>query len=522
MTAENPDFWTTFMPDGHFYRWQPDILWLNVIADCAIALAYFSIAIALYSIVRRRPSSPFNQLTIMFSLFILACGFTHLFAVWTVWQGDYGIHGLFKGVTAIISIATVALLLPQLPKLMALQSPKELEALNNSLQLKIEKQEATTEDLSNTEQQLRTFLQLAPEGILIVKSSGRILYSNDRLNAMFGRKPDELDNCSVADLIPERSRSLVSPFHNDLYDDELARSASGSAEFIGMRQDGTEFPIEIRITPVLQGGVGNNGTVLATLRDITERKKSEEDTRKTFEQLAHVSRLNTVGQMAAGLAHELNQPLTAITSNLYTAMSMQRAKPSPDNDLIEMMEENYDSALRAGQIIKSLRQLVRKKEGKKEQTNVNDIIRTSSHFVGAEAKAAGVDIKLNLDESLPHTLADTVQLQQVMVNLSHNAIEALENKVQSDSVLTITTSNNEKDTILVEVFNNGPSMNEKIRANLFQPYFTSKETGMGLGLSICRTIVESHGGELWLDSQQTEGSLFKFTIPILTTKNEGK
>lgn len=510
------------MPHGHCYLWRPDILWLNVISDGLIALAYFSIPIALYSIVKKRPSSPFSPLIIMFCLFILACGFTHLFAIWTVWHGDYGIHGLFKGVTAIISVATVALLLPQLPKLMALKSPDELVLLNNSLQLQIDKQEAAAEDLSNTEQQLRTFLQLAPEGILIVKSSGRIMYSNDMLNTMFGRKPSELDNHSIAELIPERSRELVSPFHNDLYDDEQAKSENGGAEFTAIKRDGTEFPVEIRISPILRGGIGNNGTVLATLRDITERKKNEEDTRKNLEQLAHVSRLNTVGQMAAGLAHELNQPLTAITSNLYTAMSMQRAKPNPDTELIEMMEENYDSALRAGQIIKSLRQLVRKKEGEKEDTNINELVRTSSNFITAEAKAADVDISLSLDESLPQILADPVQLQQVMVNLGRNAIEALANSEQNDRLITINTSSNEKGAILVTVFDNGPGMSEEIKANLFQPYFTSKEAGMGLGLSICRTIVESHGGELWLDNRQTEGSLFQFTIPILTTKNEGK
>lgn len=517
MIDKAPDFWTTFMPHGHYYMWRSDILWLNVISDGLIALAYFSIPIGLYLVVSKRPSSPFKPLIIMFSLFILACGVTHLFAIWTVWHGDYGVHGLAKGVTAIVSVVTAAMLLPQLPKLMALQSPKELETLNNNLRLKIDEQESATKDLSNTEKQLRAFLQQAPEGMLIVEHSGTIRYSNDMMNTMLGRKPGELDNLSILELIPERSRELISPYHNDLYDEEQARSENGGAEFTGMRKDGSEFPIEIRTNQIIKGGVNDNGTVLVILRDITERKKNEENTRKTFEQLAHVSRLNTVGQMAAGLAHELNQPLTSITSNLYTAMSMLRSKPNRDSELIEMMEENYDSALRAGQIIKSLRKLVRKKEGEKEETCINEIILTSSDFIGSEAKAAGVDIKLNLDDSLPCTLGDTVQLQQVIVNLGRNAIEALSNNEQNNRILSINTSKNDKGMILVAVFNNGPGMNRQIRANIFQPYFTSKETGMGLGLSICRTIVESHGGELWLTSQEAEGSLFKFTIPIVIT-----
>ncbi|RBP51114.1 two-component system sensor histidine kinase NtrB [Arenicella xantha] len=520
MNSQNNSFWNTFVPSGENYLWRSDILWLNVIADGVIALALLFIAFTFYTVVRKQPQSPYRARLTLFLWFTLVASVTHMVAVWTVWHGDYGVQGLSKSIAAIIAIATAVAVGARMPVMMSGKRVRELETLNQKLQFQIEAQEVATDNLINAEQQMRQFLQQAPDGLLIVEPSGRIEYTNDMLNAMFGRPPGDLNNQSILEILPERSRGLISPFHNDLYSTELAHSEQGGAEFIGMRKDGTEFPVEIRLRPIYSRERGSRLTVLATLRDLTDRKETEESTRKNLEELAHVSRLNTVGQMAAGLAHELNQPLTAITSNLHTAMSIQRSKKKPDPILMEMMEENYNSALRAGQIIKSLRRLVRKKEGEKYPTNINDLITLSQNFIGAEAKAAGVEIVSLLDELLPRTLTDAVQLQQVMVNLMRNAIEELSHSGKDNPVISIGTSIDSHGLICVSVADNGPGMTEAVRESLFQPYITSKDGGMGLGLPICRTIVESHGGELWLDSNYVEGSRFLFTIAITTTPEE--
>jgi len=521
MTTQGSSFWTTFMPHGHCYLWRPDILWLNVLSDAFIALAYFSIPIGLFWVVRKRPSIPYSPLIIMFSLFIFSCGVTHLVSIWTVWNGDYGLQGLSKAVTAIVSVATAAILVPLLPKIVALKTPDQLHLMNRQLQATIDTQHATQKRLERTDERLRTFLRQAPDGILILNKSGEIEYSNQIANTMFGYPSGHLDGTPISELVPERLRHEIHEIQSGLFDQRTERSKFVAVEFNGMRKGGSEFAIEARISPA-NFEDDNGGTVLASFRDISDRKNNEEKSRQEFMELAHVSRLSTVGEMAAGLAHELNQPLTAISNNLHTAMLIQRKKAKPDSQLIEIMQENYESAQRAGQIIRSLRQLVNKDDGTKKTTSINDLVETTIKLINPEARASSVQIQLDLDHSLPTTLMDTTQVQQVMVNLGRNAIEALSERFQSeadeqpDCIVKIKTTLDDPKTILVQVIDNGPGLTEEVKANLFQPYITSKESGMGLGLSICRTIVESQGGRLWHEDTGIQGTAFYFTIPVLT------
>jgi len=265
MTTEGNSFWTTFMPHGHSYLWRPDILWLNVFSDAMIALVYFSIPIGLIWVTRRRPNIPYQSLITMFSLFILCSGVTHVIGIWTVWHGDYGLQGLAKGITAITLVATATILVPILPKIIALENPQELQLMNQQLQKIINTQEDAQKKLVQAEERFRGFLQQAPDGILIVLKSGKIEYSNDMINTMFGRDSGEFDGKYIIELLPERSRDKIQPGRNDLFDEDRARSPLSGAEFIGMRKDGSEFPLEIRISPILSELV-NDETVLVTFQ----------------------------------------------------------------------------------------------------------------------------------------------------------------------------------------------------------------------------------------------------------------
>jgi len=515
MTNSTSSFWTTFMPHGHCYLWRPDILWLHVISDTFIALAYFSIPIGLYLILRKRPKTIFKPLIIMFSLFITACGVSHLLNIWTVWHGDYGLLGLSKGITAVISVATALSLLPKLPEIASLKSAEDLEVLNEQLRDEINIQRDSTEKLGEAELQFRTYIQHAPDGILIAHPSGKIEYSNDMANLMYGYSPSELDNQSVVDLIPQKFKHLLDAADNKSLDIKRALAPLAHAEFSGLRKDGSEFPMEIHLSTIKS----NEANVyVVTLRDISMRKANEEDARKQFIELAHVTRLSTVGQMAAGLAHELNQPLTAISNNIYTAMAMEKKKDTPDKQLLEMMGENYESAQRAGQIIRSLRQLVRKEDGNRQITNVNDLITTTIKLVKPEARAVGVELQLDLDDNLPASLLDAIQIQQVIVNLARNAIEALAESNTNNGMVTINTTKHNDNSIAVYVSDNGPGLSANARQKLFQPYFTSKDAGMGVGLSICRSIVESQGGDMWHQDSEHYSAMFCFTLPIVEAK----
>jgi len=510
MNGDDLSFWSTFMPHGQCYMWRPEILWLNVISDLFIALAYFSIPVGLYIILRNRPTSTFRPLIVMFCLFIVACGFTHLFGIWIVWNGNYGIHGLSKAITAIISVATACMLLPRVAEISNLKNPDELEILNAELKDEIEHQRESAESHQRAEMQFQSYIQQAPDGILIANPSGEIEYCNDTINVMFGYESDELIGKWVTDLVPERLRSLISPVHNNLFDDAKARSSESVAEILAIRKTGGEFPAEISLSSVTSQ---KRPALVVTLRDISARKTDEQDAHKELLEMAHASRLSTVGQMAAALAHELNQPLTAMSNNLFTAMSMEKQKAEPDQEMLSIMDENYESAQRAGQIIRGLRQLVRKDGDNKEPTKINDLVMTTMKLIEPEARAASIDIKLDLDDRVPVALLDAVQTQQVIVNLGRNAIEAL-SEYEQERAITIKTKLKDENTLFVSVADSGHGLDAEVKEKLFQPYITSKQTGMGLGLSISRSIIEAQGGILWHEEADDHGAVFCFTLPI--------
>jgi two-component system sensor kinase FixL len=478
-----------------------------------IALAFILIPIYQYVVQHKTPDSPYRPVIIMLAVLFSSTSISHLVEIWTVWRGEYDILGYSKAVTAFLSMSVAIILLASLRKLPALKTSDELQELNRVLQKKIDAQNVATEKLSATEKRLRTFLKQAPDAMTIVRANGKIEYSNDMMNTLFGYPPGGLDGKSVLVFVPARSQHKLSEKHNDLYGTNGKLWSTSRGEFTAVRKDGTEFPAEIRVNVV---SLEHDGELtLSTYRDLTEQKASEADKHKVLMDMAHVSRMSSVDQMAASLAHELNQPLTAISNNLFTAMSMYQRQENPDPLLLEMAEENYQSAQRAGEIIKSLRRLVRKSDGTQRQTDINDLVKNTTELINPEARIAGIDLDLILTPDLPEANIDPVQIQQVIVNLGRNAIEAHSTIEQNRRVIIISTERYAETMIVVKVYDNGPGVTEKIKADLFIPNVTSKEGGMGLGLSICLSIIEAQGGQLWHDDDQDQGATFCFTLPCI-------
>lgn len=511
METGNLNFWTNYMPHGQCYLWRPDILWLNVLSDGVIAIAYFSIPITLYLFYRQRPLLPFRSMMIMFSLFIAACGVTHFMGIWTVWSGSYGIHGITKGFTALISTGTAALLWPTLPKLAELKSPAELQALNAKLQAEIVAQQTVTENLKRTESQLRTFLAQAPDGIVIVNKEGQIEYANDMMEKLFGYTSDELCDLNVDSLVPGETRNHHSADREGFFAHGNVRPMGIEQELSAIRKDGSAFPVEISLIPI---DFPEKRVVLATVNDISARKRLEEENRKRSMELAHVARLNTLGEMASGLAHELNQPLTVISHNCETAISIEKSKDSPDLEIVEILNENNDSAQRAGEIIRGLRHLIRKEPGDITLCDLNSLIVSTEKLIRPEARAANVGIHFFPAQDLPKTVLDSIQMQQVLVNLCRNAIESISDAKTNRGLVTIRTQHIKPNTILVSVLDTGPGIAENVMKDLFQPFVTSKSKGMGLGLSICRSIVENLGGTLKCETEKNKGTTFHIRIPV--------
>jgi len=247
--------------------------------------------------------------------------------------------------------------------------------------------------------------------------------------------------------------------------------------------------------------------------DVSGRKRLEEHDQRLRAELAHASRLTTAGELASGLAHELNQPLTAITHNCDAVVSSVRNKPDIDADLVETVNDISEQAQRAGGIIRSMRHLVRKDTSDKIPTDINELVRETVRLTAPEARQKGVKVILRLAENLPKPNIDPVQIQQVLVNLERNSVEAMWQAGSPTKKLTIDTHLGSADQIEICITDTGPGIEPDFSRHLFTAFQTTKPEGMGLGLSISRTIVEEHGGRLWIDLDQEGVTIFKFTIP---------
>ena len=249
-------------------------------------------------------------------------------------------------------------------------------------------------------------------------------------------------------------------------------------------------------------------------QDITERKQAEEDARRHREELSHVTRVATMGELAASLAHEINQPLTAIMSN---AQAAQRFLDGDEPDLEEVGEILLDIAKdggRASGVIQRLREMIKKGDLERSPLDINNVIHQVIMFIHGEAEEKRVSITFDLATGLPPVLGDSVQLQQVVLNLVLNGLEAISQVEQGSRELVVRTSKDKSDTISVAVCDTGIGLHDDVMERIFDPFFTTKPQGMGMGLSICRSIVEAHGGFLWAENNPDGGATFWFTLPI--------
>jgi PAS domain S-box-containing protein len=254
--------------------------------------------------------------------------------------------------------------------------------------------------------------------------------------------------------------------------------------------------------------------ITGTETDISERIIAEQKSREHHSQLAHARRLSVMGEMAAGLAHELNQPLTAITSYLGGALRQLRPQEHTTEDVIEAIDKAFKQALRAGEIVRWMRSFIKKEEAEKITMDIHDAIDVVIELVRIRDRKNGISIELNLDRSLPRILAGPIQVQQLLLNLIWNAVESIDESLPSERIITICTAMGDGPHILVTVRNTGPLIVPEKLARFFDPFFTTKAEGMGLGLSICQSIVDSHYGQFWAVSDEEHGTSFNFTLPI--------
>ncbi|MBD3744659.1 MAG: PAS domain S-box protein [Sphingopyxis terrae] len=367
---------------------------------------------------------------------------------------------------------------------------------------------ATEDALRAQESHLRSILSTVPDAMIVIDDQGKILSFSAAAERLFGYSEAELLGANVSALMPSPDR--------DRHDGYIARYlATGEKRIIGIgrvvfaqRKDGSTFPMELSI-----GEAASEAHPLFTgfIRDLTERQKTEARLESLQSELIHVSRVSAMGTMASTLAHELNQPLTAV-ANYVEAIRDMLAKPEPDDlpMIREALDDTAKEALRAGHIVRRLRDFVARGEVEKTIEKLPALINEAAVLGLMGAREKGVEPVFDLDPYASPVLVDKVQIQQVLINLIRNAVEAMTGC--PDRRLTVSSRPEQPGFIRVTVADTGPGVAPAIAEQLFTAFVSTKTDGMGLGLSICRTIVEANGGRIWMQPGEEGGTEFHFTM----------
>jgi len=363
------------------------------------------------------------------------------------------------------------------------------------------------------EERFRLVVEAAPTAMIMVNKEGRITLINKRVETLFGYKRDELIDQPVETLVPERFRSQLVAFRHGYLCDPQARPMSAGRELFGRRKDGSEVPIEIGLNPI---HTSKGLLVLASIVDITERKQAELEAARQRHDLAHLARVTTLEELSSSLAHELTHPLTAILSNAQAAQRFLARDDVDLNEIREILNDIVTQDERAGEVIHRLRLLLQKGEPQKhcDDVDVNEVVRDVLKLMRNDLINQNVTADTKLAQNLPAVTGDRVQLQQVLLNLVLNGCEAMNNHNSSERQLLI-ASKSENGTVQVSVTDRGGGIPEGKLEQVFERFFTMKKQGMGLGLSICRTIIDAHRGEIWATNNSDRGATFHFSLPIV-------
>ncbi|RJG57328.1 PAS domain S-box protein [Sphingobium terrigena] len=355
---------------------------------------------------------------------------------------------------------------------------------------------------------LGSILATVPDALIVIDARGRIISFSPAAQRMF--------HYSEADVLGENVAMLMPSPDRDRHDGYLAHYRdTGEKKIIGIgrlttarRRDGSTFPIELAV-----GEVHDQGEPLFTgfIRDLTERQRTERRVQDLQAELSHASRVTAMGTLAAALAHELNQPLTAIANYMEAGRDLLAQDGAIDRALLgEAMDEAATQALRAGEIIRSLREFIRRGEADRQPETVATLLSegVALAFIGIDSR--GIDMDIAVDPRVGRIMANRVQVQQVIINLVRNAVEAMEGRPMR--ILHLSAAPDEEGRVEIIIADSGPGLDPAAEKSLFTPFSTTKPTGMGVGLSISRTIVEGHGGRIWTSRSRWGGVAFHFTL----------
>jgi two-component system, LuxR family, sensor kinase FixL len=346
----------------------------------------------------------------------------------------------------------------------------------------------------------------------MVNTEGRITLANTQAEAVFGYAREELIGQPIEMLVPERFRSQHAGDRHGYHGDARARSMGAGRELFGRRKDGTEVPIEIGLNPI---HTSKGLFVLASIIDISERKRAELQAACQRNEMAHLSRVTTLGELSGSIAHELNLPLSAILCNAQAAQRVLANGAIDLTELREILKDIVSEDKRASEVIRRLRLFLKKGEVQQHSLCINEVVQDVLKLIRSDLINQKVAVDCKLARNLPTITGDPVQLQQVLLNLVVNACDAMAGCNTPERRLIIRTGiENGSSAVIVSVTDRGGSIPEEKIEQIFEPFFTTKAKGLGLGLSVCRTIIAAHRGKLWATNNADCGATFYFSLPI--------
>ena len=512
-------------PHGFCLLWQPGLLWLHAVSDIATAVAYFAIPVALASIVIQRRELRFGWMFWLFALFILACGTTHLMDVWVLWYPDYGIQGLIKAFTAIASVLTAILLIHILPTLAAVPTPSQFQQVADKLSDETNRHERTVEKLRRTEENFQLLVESVHDcGMFMIDVTGKVTSWNVGAQHIKQYSAAEIIGRSFACFYPEQDQRDGKPMRAL---EIAAKLGTFQEEGWRVRKDGTPFMADVLINPVRD----RNGVLIGfakITRDITQRKQAEKELEQARAALAQSQKMEAVGHLTGGTAHDFNNMLTAILGSLELLEIRQEPLSPSANRMLQVVRRAADHGV---QLTKRLLAFSRKQALAPMITDINRLVAGMSELLRRTLGEAIV-IETVTAGGLWPAFVDENQIESALLNLGVNARDAM----AQGGKLTIETGNAYLDEsyvrrhgsvpageyVFIAVSDTGTGMPSEVIERAFEPFYTTKEVGRGTGLGLSQVygFVRQSGGHVEIYSELGLGTTVKMYFPRAVTGQE--
>jgi two-component system sensor kinase FixL len=371
-----------------------------------------------------------------------------------------------------------------------------------------------TRDALAREAHLKSILDTVPEAMIVIDERGVMQSFSSAAERLFGCRAAEAIGRNVSTLMPTPYRENHDGYLQRYMNTGERRIIGIGRVVVGQRKDGSTFPMELAVGEMKSG---DQRFFTGFIRDLTERQQTEARLQELQSELVHISRLTAMGEMASTLAHELNQPLSAIANYLKGSRRLlEGASDEKSAAMRDAMDKAADQAMRAGHIIRRLRDFVARGETERRVESITKLVEEASALALVGVKDLGIRVQFQFNPEIDLVIADRVQVQQVVLNLIRNAMDAMETSPKRDLIVAIAPE--EGGHVRISVTDSGSGISPDIAEQLFQPFITTKRHGMGVGLSISRAIVEAHNGRIWVEANPTGGTVFHFTLAVV---NEG-